>query len=74
MSYLEAVGWCPLNAGDQLTALASVSRAAIVVGETRVPSPAGVWAWVLLNGHEVSDRGRVPARLVEAFVPARESE
>lgn len=35
------------------------------------PTPAEVRAWALLHGHQVSDRGRVPARLVEAFEAAR---
>ncbi len=34
-------------------------------------SPGEVRAWALANGHAVSDRGRVPARLVEAFEEAR---
>jgi hypothetical protein len=35
------------------------------------PSPAEVRAWALAEGYEVSDRGRVPSRLVEAFRAAR---
>lgn len=31
------------------------------------PSPAEVRLWALANGHQVSDRGRVPQRLVEAY-------
>ncbi|MDP2775086.1 MAG: histone-like nucleoid-structuring protein Lsr2 [Nocardioides sp.] len=36
------------------------------------PSPAEVRAWALAQGHHVSDRGRVPARLLEAFRAARQ--
>jgi len=35
------------------------------------PSPAEVRAWALTHGYEISDRGRVPRRLVEAFQEAR---
>ena len=35
------------------------------------PSPSDVRAWALAQGHEVSDRGRVPARLVAAYREAR---
>ena len=35
------------------------------------PTSAEVRAWALLNGYEVSDRGRVPARLREAYQAAR---
>ncbi len=35
------------------------------------PSPAEVRAWALAQGYAVSDRGRVPADLVEAFREAR---
>ena len=35
------------------------------------PSPAEVRAWAIAEGYEVSDRGRVPGRLVEAFRAAR---
>jgi ERCC4 domain/Lsr2 len=37
------------------------------------PSPSEVRAWALAHGHTVSDRGRVPVRLVEAFEEARRS-
>lgn len=33
----------------------------------RSDSNAAVRAWARANGHKVSDRGRVPVRLVEAF-------
>ncbi|MEO5664200.1 MAG: histone-like nucleoid-structuring protein Lsr2 [Nocardioides sp.] len=36
------------------------------------PTPAEVRAWAVANGIAVSDRGRVPARLVEAFREARD--
>jgi len=36
------------------------------------PSPAEVRAWALVNGYEVSTRGRVPARLIEAYCAARD--
>jgi ERCC4 domain-containing protein/Lsr2 protein len=35
------------------------------------PSPAEVRAWAIAEGYDVSDRGRVPSRLVEAFRAAR---
>jgi ERCC4 domain/Lsr2 len=35
------------------------------------PSPAEVRAWAIAEGYAVSDRGRVPSRLVEAFRTAR---
>ena len=34
-------------------------------------TPAEVRAWAALHGHDVSDRGRVPARVVEAYERAR---
>jgi len=40
--------------------------------EPAPPSPAEVRAWALAQGYAVSDRGRVPARLVAAFREARE--
>jgi ERCC4-type nuclease len=36
------------------------------------PTPAEVRAWAIAQGYDVSDRGRVPARLVEAFRSARD--
>lgn len=36
------------------------------------PSPAEVRAWALAHGYDVSDRGRVPARLVAAYVEDRD--
>ena len=36
------------------------------------PSPADVRAWALLQGYDVSGRGRVPARLVAAYLDARD--
>ncbi len=36
------------------------------------PSPAEVRAWAVLQGYGVSDRGRVPARLVAAYLDARD--
>jgi hypothetical protein len=36
------------------------------------PSPAEVRAWAIAQGYDVSDRGRVPSRLVEAFRAARD--
>jgi hypothetical protein len=35
------------------------------------PSPAEVRAWAIAHGYEVSDRGRVPGHLIEAFRAAR---
>lgn len=35
------------------------------------PSPAEVRAWAALRGHAVSDRGRVPQRLVAAYLEER---
>jgi hypothetical protein len=35
------------------------------------PSPAEVRAWAIAEGYDVSDRGRVPSRLVEAYRAAR---
>ncbi|MEI5673097.1 MULTISPECIES: Lsr2 family DNA-binding protein [unclassified Nocardioides] len=35
------------------------------------PSPAEVRAWAPREGHVVSDRGRVPGQLVEAYLRAR---
>lgn len=40
--------------------------------EPAPPSPAEVRAWALTVGYDVSDRGRVPGRLVEAFLDQRE--
>jgi hypothetical protein len=37
------------------------------------PTPAEVRQWALTQGHHVSDRGRVPARLLEAFHAAHHS-
>jgi hypothetical protein len=34
------------------------------------PDPASVRAWAKANGHEVNDRGRVPANLTAAYVEA----
>jgi hypothetical protein len=34
------------------------------------PDPASVRAWAKANGHEVNDRGRVPANLTAAYVAA----
>lgn len=36
------------------------------------PTPAEVRAWAISRGHEVSDRGRVPERLVEAYLDERD--
>ena len=36
------------------------------------PSPAEVRAWALLQGYDVSDRGRVPAKLVAAYLDERD--
>jgi hypothetical protein len=36
------------------------------------PTPAEVRAWALAQGYDVSDRGRIPSRLVEAFQEARD--
>ncbi|WP_244509513.1 ERCC4 domain-containing protein [Nocardioides lianchengensis] len=38
------------------------------------PSPAEVRVWAQREGHVVSDRGRVPGRLVEAFLRARSGD
>lgn len=37
------------------------------------PTPAEVRSWAVSQGYAVSDRGRVPARLVNAFLAAREA-
>ena len=34
------------------------------------PNPASVRAWAKSNGHAVSDRGRVPAQVIAAYVAA----
>ena len=36
------------------------------------PSPAEVRAWALLQGYDVSERGRVPAKLVAAYLDERD--
>ena len=38
----------------------------------RPPTPAEVRAWALISGYDVSDRGRVPARLVAAYLDERD--
>lgn len=35
------------------------------------PAPAEVRAWARENGHEVPDRGRIPAELVDAYREAQ---
>lgn len=37
------------------------------------PSPAEVRAWALVSGYDVSDRGRIPQRLVAEYLAAREA-
>jgi hypothetical protein len=34
------------------------------------PDPASVRAWAKANGHDVNDRGRVPAGVTDAYVAA----
>lgn len=34
------------------------------------PDPASVRAWAKANGHNVNDRGRVPAEVTDAYVAA----
>lgn len=36
------------------------------------PTPAEVRAWAISQGHHVSDRGRVPGRLVAAYLDERD--
>lgn len=36
-------------------------------GKRQGPAPADVRAWARENGHEVPDRGRIPAELVDAY-------
>lgn len=38
----------------------------------RPPTPAEVRAWAVISGYDVSDRGRVPARLVAAYLDERD--
>jgi hypothetical protein len=53
---------------------AALRAAALPIGGPLAPAPATaaeIRAWALANGHEVSDRGRIPAEIAAAFEGAR---
>ncbi|GIM89783.1 histone-like nucleoid-structuring protein Lsr2 [Paractinoplanes toevensis] len=43
------------------------SRAAVMPSRTSREQNQAIRRWAIKNGHEVSERGRIPASIVEAF-------
>jgi DNA polymerase-3 subunit epsilon len=63
----------PRTAGEATGSSPAPAAAGIVLARYAASSPAAVRAWARANGHEVGERGRLPAELSEAYHRAHDA-